>query len=528
MTDQKLAEFHKRLHSKINIMADEVAAIFESKDWRLLKSYFYHLSTPEDRAVGTIIWGRLFLPHYFKDNTPDFHYDLCYSFFTPENEYDAAPRGFAKTTLEQACISISLVNGWEKFIVIIEKTYTEAGEVLDAIRAEFAENKLILEVYGDLIGKLASGDEPDKSKDAEGDVLINGIRLRCKGFNSSIRGMKSRENRPSLILCTDIEEDEHIENEDQRRKYRDNYTKGIVPAPDLKGRIKVRGTILHQDSLLNNLIQQHHGRIYSAFDPRLNIDTDREQIEKTLLWPERWSYDELRKKHEEMLLAGMGSSRFYQEYLNIVLDDASRTFHYDWLQKTFTDADIKYKTRNRTACFDVAQSKNKGSDWTFLTVVDQDSGSDWYVQHAKRRKVNSPDLIEWIFFVWTTYKPSKIGVEQLAFEDQVEPWLKEKSEKEGIYPVVVALDPMGKRKEDRVKGALQGRFQSGKIHFKEGATDDTPILKGELYDFPMGKNDDGPDSLAYHDQIGSRPYSMEEETDLSSIADYDESSGLKV
>jgi len=511
MTEEALIAFRLALPAKREQFKREIKAILDSKDWVLLRSYFHHTASPEDRAVKAILWGTVFLAHYFTDTNPPFHYELAYRFFTLDNEYDAAPRGFSKTTVEQCCISLSVAHGWETFIVVIEKTFTEAAELLSAVRDEFADNPMIKAVYGLMIGKMPDGTEPDKSKDAEGDIFINGVRLRAKGFDTSVRGLKSKQYRPSLILLDDVEQDDHIRNEDQRRKYRENYTQGVVPAVDIDGRVKVRGTILHKDSLLMNLIQQHDGHIYSAFDPMLNIETDRDKIEETLLWPGRWTYDALKRKYDEMTMDGLGSSKFAQEYLNTPLDDASRKFQWEWLQKTFTQEDLKFKTFNRYVCFDVADSKKQGSDWTFKTTVDWDSENNWFIQKAKRRKVNSPELIDWIFETWINDKPAVIGVEKKAFHDQVEPWLKIKSEELDVYPIVVELVTDQRSKEDRVVGALQGRFQAGRIYFLANATDDTNILRGELYDFPKGKNDDGADSLAHISQIGARPYSKQKE-----------------
>jgi len=76
---------------------------------------------------------------------------------------------------------------------------------------------------------------------------------------------------------------------------------------------------------------------------------------------------------------------------------------------------------------------------------------------------------------------------------------------------VVELEHGGKRKEDRIKGALQGRFEAGKIWFKKGSQDDQKLLKGELIDFPSSKNDDLSDSLAYVEQIGYRPMGKSKE-----------------
>jgi hypothetical protein len=97
-------------------------------------------------------------------------------------------------------------------------------------------------------------------------------------------------------------------------------------------------------------------------------------------------------------------------------------------------------------------------------------------------------------------------VEKKSFEDQLKPYLKEKSETTKVFPVVVELKHGGVQKEDRIRGALQGRFQSGKIFFKEQATDDTDKLKMQLYDFPKSKHEDILDAMAYVSAIYARPY----------------------
>ena len=401
------------------------------------------------------------------------------------------------TTINQLCIAYICAHKLRKFVVMIEKSYTEAAEVLKTVTNQFKDNLMIRQVYGDLVKADEKGEFDDKNKDSFGDVVINGVRLRAKGFNTPIRGLKSNEWRPDLILLDDVESDEHIQNEEQRRKYRENYGQGIVPAIDIKGTIKVRGTILHNDSLLKTLIDQFNGKIYKAFQ--------REDPENTLLWKERWTYELLMKKKTEMELEGKGTGKFYQEYLNEPIDDENRPFHLNWLQKEFIEEDLKFRAVSRTATIDVAETIKQGSDFTAVSIVDWDSENNWFIQNSKRHKINITGLVDLIFSIWQYYKPAKIGVEKKAFEDQIKPLLKIRSEETGVYPIVVELEHGGRSKEDRIKGALQGRFEAGKIWFKKNSVDDSKILKGELLDFPVGKHDDLIDALAYTEQIGYRP-----------------------
>ena len=484
-------------------VASDIELLAKNKCWKELRTYFTFWKDDEELFCKVIAWGRFFLGHYLRDDTPDFHFALVAENFSKKNEYTAAPRGFAKTTINQLCIAYQCAHKLEKFIVVVEKSFNEAAEVIRGVADEFKDNPMILQVYGHLVKMSDSGDFDDKNKDAQGDIMINGVRVRAKGFNTPIRGLKSKEWRPTKIYLDDVESDEHINSDDQRKKYRENYSQGIVPSIDIGGSIKVRGTILHNDSLLKNLIDQFKGKIYKAFDEN--------NPEQTLLWPQRWTYARLMEKKDEMEMEGKGASKFFQEYLNEPLDNENRAFKFEWLQKTYTDEDLKMRAIARYITIDVAESKKDGSDFTGVSVVDWDQENNWFLQHIKRHKVNITGLIDLIFELWQFWKPIKIGVEKKAFEDQIKPLLRIKSEETGIFPIVVELEHGGNRKEDRIRGALVGRFESGKIWFRKDAKDDQLVLKGELYDFPNAKNDDLSDSLAYIQSLGNRPMGRSKE-----------------
>jgi phage terminase large subunit-like protein len=484
-------------------LIDDLSVLLENKMWNHVRSWFFYNNSEEELIDKVLLWGTTFLPHYLRDETPVFHRELIRRFFSKKNEYTACPRGFAKTTINQLCISFTIANKMSNFVVLIEKSFTEASEVLFGIADEFRENPMIKQVYGEMVKKTAQGTFNDKNKDAEGDVFINGVRLRAKGFNTPIRGLKSKEWRPDKIIVDDVEEDTHIQNDDQRRKYRENFTQGIVPAVDVGGTIKVTGTILHQASLLKGLIDQFDGKIFKA--------TDLQDMTKDLLWPERWTTERLLAKKAEMELEGRGASKFYQEYYNEPTSDEVRSFKLEWLQKTWTDEDIKTKALGRYITIDVADSKKQGADYTGVVIVDWDQDNNWFIRYAKRYKINSKELVDLIVSLWQFWNPIKIGVEKNAYEDQVKPWLNVVSEEKGIFPIVCELEDKGQRKEDRIRGALAGRFESGKIFFKQGSKDDQTILKGELYDFPFAKNDDLGDALAYVQQLGTRPMGRSKE-----------------
>lgn len=512
-------------------------AILKADKWDLIQPFFGTWQDDDELIDKVLLWGHFFLDHYFRDASPEFHRDIIRAYFSPRNEYKAAPRGFSKTTILQTCTDFSIQAKYDKFIVVIEKTFTEAAEVIKGIHDEFVDNEKIHAAYGDLLHQSQAptvmGKQLVKNPEARGDVFINGVRLRGKGFNTTIRGLKTRQWRPTRIICDDVEEDDHISNPEQRAKYMRNYNKGIQPAVDVDGSIKVFGTILHYDSLLQNLIDMHGGTVYRAYEPN--------DPANTLLWPARWPLDRLEAKKQDM-----GTSAFSQEYLNDPVSEEERSFKFHWLWemipvpgdeksrnprtyrvpvKRLTMAEFEKLRRTTTlngyAMIDTADSTKENADWTAAIVKFVDPHNNHYRVDVRRERRNIKGVIDLIFDIWSKWAPYgliKIGIEKKGFEDQILPLFDEEKRRRQVYPVIEELKPMGRNKEGRIKGALEGLYEMGKVFsvgrigedgkFKPvGETDE---LLGELYDFPAAKHDDLSDAEAYGADIIVVPLADEE------------------
>jgi hypothetical protein len=532
---------------------EKLFAIIRAERFDLLQGFFSYWDNMDELVDKVLLYGHYFLGHYFRDTSPTFHRELIWRFFSGRNEYTAAPRGFSKTTVLQTCCSFAIVNRMDKFIVIVEKTFTEASEVIKGITDEFIDNEKIIQVYGHLLNK---GNTPAiyeskyraqaKNSEAKGDVFINGVRLRGKGFNSSVRGLKTRAWRPTRIVLDDIEEDEHINNPEQRHKYENNYNKGIQPAVDVDGTIKMYGTILHQDSLLNNNIHNHNGRIFRA---HAGSDPESAPIE-SFLWPERWSRERLIAKRNDMMSSGQSSSAYAQEYLNDPISDDERTFKFPWLWEMIpkpSNPEETYRvpaqritmeefekirrkiTLNVYAMIDCADATTANADWTGAIVVAVAPNGARFRVDVRREKRNVNAVIALIFEIWEKwqrYGLIKIGIEKKAFADQILPLFEMEKARRGVYPVVEELKPMGRNKQNRIKGALQGLYESGKMisvgtiradgifipvgNVDEFGTTATDNLLEELYDHPSAKHDDLSDAEAYEADIVVLPLQDEE------------------
>jgi phage terminase large subunit-like protein len=393
------------------------------------------------------------------------------------------------TTVMQLCMSFSGANGLDEFIVLVEKTFTEASEVLEAIREEFKTNDEILRVYGDLTKVNSAGKDQDNLRDAIGDFFIGGVRLRAKGFDSPIRGLKSKHSRPTRIVLDDCESDEHIDNVEQRKKYLDYYVKGIVPAVDNEtGVIKMFGTILHDDSLLNTLIKSHNGKIYRAWDE-----------EKRLLWASNWTVDKLERKRDEMRIGGKGDASFYQEYFNQPLDEEAQLFKREMFQyfNNLYVQDTLLKKNNRIyTLVDPAISKKTTADFTAIVTLLVDDLNRLYILQITRERMNPLETIKAIFAHYERWRPLYVGIEAVSYQQALKFFVEEykRNENSAVRTMQVVEIKNTVDKISRIK-FLQSKYGILNV-FHNSDDKNTPILEEELLRFPVGVHDDIIDAMA--------------------------------
>ena len=460
-----------------------------AKDPAEMRKFFQTFSDLGELSVKVIIWGHHFMPKYFNKPTPEFHHELVKIFFRKGNDYTACPRGFAKTTINQLCVSYSCANGLDEFIVLIEKTWNEASEVLEAVRDEFKLNDEILRIYGDLTKVNAKGKDQEGIRDSAGDFYVNGVRLRAKGFDTPIRGLKSRHSRPTRVILDDIESDEHIDNVEQREKYLNNYIRGVIPAIDNDtGVIKMWGTILHDDSLLNTLIKNHNGKIYAAWDEDHN-----------LLWPSNWTVEKLEQKRDEMRISEKGDAGFYQEYFNQPLDEENQIFKRTMFQY-FRNLDLpKLKEKNHRiyTLVDPAISKKTTADFTVVVTIMVDELNRIFILEITRARLNPMETIKAIFAHYERWNPIYVGIESVSYQKALKFFVDEEKRKQtssvrtmNVVEIKPTTDKITKIKKLQPKYAILNVFHN---------SDDpnTTILEEELLRFPKGVHDDVIDAISY-------------------------------
>jgi len=158
------------------------------------------------------------------------------------------------------------------------------------------------------------------------------------------------------------------------------------------------------------------------------------------------------------------------------------------------------------------KSQLKKLDECAISVVEV-SPSGWFVKDIIYGRWGVRETSLQIIHAAKKYQPAAVGIEAGSLKNAIMPYLEDQMRRLNVYPRIEDLRHGGQKKTERIMWALQGRFQNGRITFK----DDEPWNKklvDQLLDFPNPMaHDDLIDSLAYIDQISSAIYDHGWESD---------------
>ncbi len=158
------------------------------------------------------------------------------------------------------------------------------------------------------------------------------------------------------------------------------------------------------------------------------------------------------------------------------------------------------------------KSQLKKLDECAITVVDV-SPTGWFVLDVIHGRWGVRRTSLEIIHAAKEYKPACVGIESGSLKNAIMPYLEDQMRRLNVYPRIEDLRHGGQKKTERIMWALQGRFQNGRITFKD-KQDWNKDLTTQLLDFPNPMaHDDLIDSLAYIDQISTAIYDHGWESD---------------
>lgn len=153
------------------------------------------------------------------------------------------------------------------------------------------------------------------------------------------------------------------------------------------------------------------------------------------------------------------------------------------------------------AAGDLAISTKQTADYTVFVVVGVDRQQNIWVLDVIRGRWNSLDLINRMFEIQTKYDPELFGLETGQIELTLEPFIQKAEQERRMTLRYEKLRTRGVDKGTRAR-PIQGRMEQGKVYFPQ--VENVPwmsSLQNELLKFPLGKNDDQVDALAWIGQM---------------------------
>lgn len=410
--------------------------------------------------------------------TPKFHKEMWELCCSPNKQVViAAPRGHAKSTAITHTYTLASVLFRErKFVVIVSATEAQSVLFLNDIKTELLENDDLRDLFG--VQRVI--------KDSETDIIVQfddgeKFRILAKGSEQKLRGLKWMNKRPDLVVGDDLEDDEQVLNKDRREKFRNWFFGALVPCLSDTGIVRVVGTVLHFDSLLENLLHNSSwkSKRYRAHNEDFSY----------ILWPEQWPEERLQAKRQEYSDIGYLEG-YSQEYLNYPIDETTSYFKKSDFKR------IKDWNENLTYYFglDLAVSTQQRTDFSVIVVVGVNPEGLLKVVDVRKGRWDSLEIIDELFSAYHRYQPELIITEKGTIEKAIGPFLYEEMRKRNVY-MTLHTEPATKDKPSRAK-SIQGRVRAGSIEFNMDA-DWYKDFEDEMVRFPKGKHDDQVDALAW-------------------------------
>lgn len=386
---------------------------------------------------------------------------------------------------------------------MISDTYSQGRDIVDNIRSELEANQMILWVYGDLstTWHWTSGSF----------TTSNNVRVTARGSNMKVRGLKFRHWRPDFAVTDDLENDEAVVKPERREKLIRWFKMALLPAMARRNsQVGVVGTVLHVDSLLNNLIngqQGFAGWARTKFSA-LNFGDDGQEWS---LWPTMFAAEDLKRMRDDPTYEKyLGPLAFAQEMQNDPVDDSSRVIKRAWIYGT-EDHPNTYSLAQKEAqwaaehptdsktwvqshfkqiimAVDPAISEKTTADYFAIIVIGIDHAGEIWILDIFQDRIGDIDIqVDKVLELNDKWGPDRIKVEAVAYQAGLARQVQRRAAQAGKHAPVFKVTP----DKDKFRRAVihSANFAGNLVHVRTDHPFSEQFIM-QLLDFPMGKNDD--------------------------------------
>lgn len=448
-----------------------------------------------------LLFGRMIMPNMFTEESPKFHYDITREILG-DNAAQLniiAPRGHAKSSIVAGVYPLFhlMFTPGVKVIVLVSRTQQHAVKLLGTIKDVFEyseEFRYFFGYWGQHSARKWTNTEIELK---DGSVII------CKGTGQQIRGIKHGNQRPTLLILDDPEDENNTKTaEAMEFNLRWLLQSGVPSLDPLRGKICVIGTPQHQRCLVETL-KDMVGWNTLEFRPNLEKNIS--------LWPQVWPIKKLVQKKKELDSINR-LSVFYREYLCQIVGDEDNLFRHDdfrYYEGTIEtdqaglstliltnlngEAVDERRPVNIFTGVDPASSTKKTADFSVIFNIALDEHNNRFVLPYYRKRATPLALADAIITNFKLYRSTKTRIESVGYQEMLRQYIKEQSERLGLFiPGLEVKENPRTSKSYRLE-SLQPLFANHKIFMTKQQLE----LEDELMLYPRARNDDLLDGLFY-------------------------------
>lgn len=398
--------------------------------------------------------------------------------FVNQNILALAPRFHSKS----ACFTINypLYKIYQNpgiRIIIVSANEDIAVSFNRAIVSQLENNMKLIHKYGDLVpsnpkrwGEKAIIVKRKIPKGEDKDPTVAAIGV----------GGKLISRRADIIICDDIIDLETARTKSGRNKTKEWFENVLLPILEDDGQLIIAGTVWYKDDIYDYLwsesqfnirlklkaLMYHEkylrsGRItryipyrltefplalkvQDIFDEKIIKKYDLyTKLKKGVLWPEKWDFEKLMRKK-----ANMSSSAFMRQYLNEPSSEVESLFKEKILQRALERGNAKTMVKSWDNSVedkynyghliigvgvDLAISKKKTSDNSAISVWGLNDKRDRIFLYGDYGKWSPDEIKQRVIEIYHEFKPVKIRVENISFQDIIRQELAEDIPVEGFH-----------------------------------------------------------------------------------------------
>ena len=421
-----------------------------------------------------------FFPHYATAEVPDFHID-----FASQAKKKKAIKAFlewgraqAKSVFADVLLPFWLwINGEPVYFVIVGNNADRGKQLLEDIRLEFEANPQIIKDFGE---QHNPGNWTDGFFVTKGGFIGQSL-----GMGQSVRGLRVKSKRPTLIVMDDCETKDLVQNPARQEKMAKWVERDLIPTMDGEYRRFIQANNRFAPKMIQTILQERHPdwivHRVNAYDP----------VTYEPRWKGKYSPDYFRELEKEI-----GVLAAHSEYNNSPHIEGT----------IFTEKEIQFAPLPKLNQFkiifgfwDVAYAGTSTSDYNAIVVQGLKDKEFWvidgFVKQCKMHQAVSfmcmyqnslPEtvVVHWVFEAqfWNDAVQSAIDDGQIMHNCRLN---------------IIKRDRPKTAKYDRIL-QLQPYYQNGRIFYNEKLKHSNDIQVGvaQLYGIEPGykSKDDYPDA----------------------------------